>query len=68
MSGIIVISSIEIDDDTGKRHLVSSHGIDRSTGKVVILPNEHPKALGAVFDPEINEYVLAYKASCEAGR
>jgi hypothetical protein len=55
---LIVITVNEKDSRTGVERLVVSHGIDESTGKTVILPSEHPSALGAVFDADLGEYVI----------
>lgn len=35
---VIVITTIEKDEVTGKESLVASHGVDRITGKQIILP------------------------------
>lgn len=43
---------------TGKTEFVVSHGYNTETDKKVILPNEHPRSLGAVFDNQIGEWVL----------
>lgn len=43
---------------TGKSEFVVSHGVDYYTGKTVILPNEHPVAIGAVYSREIGEWVV----------
>lgn len=37
---------------------VVSHGIDSETGEKVILPSEHPRELGAVFDTKLCEWVI----------
>lgn len=43
---------------TGKKKLVASHGVDIDTDRIVIMPNEHPTQLGAVFDDEYMEYII----------
>lgn len=57
-SMIIVITTQEEDPRTGRMRVVTSHGIDERTGKNVILPGEPPEALGAVFDPDLHEYII----------
>ena len=41
---------------TGETEFVISHGIDEK-GNLVIMPNIHPRQLGATFDAEIGEWV-----------
>jgi len=43
---------------TGKKEFVVSHGIDEETGKSIVLPNEHPNALGGEFNSELGEWVI----------
>lgn len=43
---------------TGRQQFTASHGIDEETGEHVVLPWEHPRNLGATYDPEIREWVL----------
>lgn len=43
---------------TGKTEFVASHGYDTETGKTVIVSNDHPRVLGAVFDTKIGEWVI----------
>ena len=43
---------------TGRYEFVASHGIDYATGQSVVLPGEHPQALGAVMHEQLNEWVL----------
>ena len=38
--------------------LVVSHGIDNDTERPVVLPQESPQDLGAVFDLQIGEWVI----------
>lgn len=40
------------------QEFVVSHGIDEDTLRHVILPCEHPAALGAKFDSQIGEWIL----------
>jgi hypothetical protein len=54
---IVVIANAET-DPSGNRRLVTSHGVDLVTDRIVILPNEHPAALGAVLDCVLGEYVI----------
>lgn len=55
---IIVITTLEQDQDTKMESLVASHGVSADTGRTVILSNEHPSRLGAVFNSRIGEYVI----------
>lgn len=55
---VIVVTTTEKDDITGKESLVTSHGVDRITGKKVALPSEHPIDLGARFDSELQSWVI----------
>ena len=44
---------------TGKKEFVVSHGVDTdNNGKIVVLPTEHPRDLGAIFSEEIREWVI----------
>lgn len=43
----------------GQKEFLVSHGIDLETDQVVILPNEHPKNLGAILDVNSGEWVIA---------
>ena len=43
---------------TGKKEFYVSHGINAETGEKVILPNEHPRSIGAIFDVEMEEWIL----------
>jgi len=56
---IIVITSKEKNQRTGREELVVSHGIDKRTGKTAILPCEQPQRIGTKFNAEIGEYVLS---------
>lgn len=58
MSRVIVIVVSEISERTGRKELVVSHGVDEDTGRLVVLPQEDPRVLGAKFDPRLGEYVL----------
>lgn len=55
---IIVVTMVDDEIKTGRNKLVASHGIDRSSGKKIILPTEHPKDLGAVWDASMREWVI----------
>lgn len=55
---ILVITVTEKNPKTGESKIIVSHGVDINTGKMVILPCEHPRDIGAVFSPEYNEFVL----------
>lgn len=56
---IVVITTKERNPRTGREQVVVSHGIDLATDQTVILPCETPEALGAVFNPEMGEYILS---------
>ena len=43
---------------TGKKEFVVSHGVDTDNDKIVVLTNEHPKDLGAIFSEQIGEWVI----------
>lgn len=47
---IILITTMEKNPITQRMELIVSHGIDERTDKVIILPNEHPRDLGGVWD------------------
>lgn len=49
------------DIPTGETELLTDYAFDEDTGKVVIVPPEHPRTLGAVFDHEIGEWVIPEK-------
>lgn len=55
---IVVITNWETNPKTGHKQLIVSHGVDSETLQDIVLPNETPEALGAVFDQNIKEYVL----------
>lgn len=54
----IVVVYREIDEKTGKSTLSVSHGVDYYTDKPVVLSGGTPEEIGAVYDPELREYVL----------
>lgn len=54
----IIAVTMSEKDKHGKEKLVVSHGVNVITGKAVILPNEHPSDIGAVWDTSISEWVL----------
>ena len=37
---------------------VTSHGVDRNTLENVVLPQEDPRALGATWNTQLQEWVL----------
>jgi len=43
---------------TGQTEFVVSHGVNMRTGKIVIMPNDHPRSLGAKQDPVDGEWYL----------
>ncbi len=55
---IIVITTTERNERSGRMEVLASHGIDQKTDRTVILPCEPPAAIGAVFDDAIGEYVI----------
>ena len=55
---IICITTWERNPRTGKDELIVSHGVDLDTDHAVTLPCQTPQSLGAVFDPELREFVL----------
>lgn len=55
---IIVIVVEERDERTGRIVQVVSHGIDETSGRTVPMPCGTPESVGAVFDPDIGEYVI----------
>jgi hypothetical protein len=50
------------------REFVTSHGIDEDTLQDVVLPNEHPAKLGAIFDRELGEWVIEEAQQQEPAR
>ena len=60
---ILVITFNEIDEDTGKLELLASHGVNPATGRNVVLPNVHPRQLGARIDGQIGGWVIEGCAS-----
>jgi hypothetical protein len=58
---IIVITSKERNEKTGKVETVVSHGVESETGRAVVLPCETPERIGARFDAELGEYILQEK-------
>ena len=52
---VIVITTIEKDEVTGKESLVASHGVDRIT--------EHPADIGAKFDKDLQSWVTGKPVS-----
>jgi hypothetical protein len=63
MGRILCVTCMSQDEDglhnlIGPKKLVVSHGVDLETDKHVILPNEHPSILGALWDENLREYVI----------
>lgn len=54
---IVVIANWEV-NKRGERCLVTSHGVDDSTMRNVVLPNIHPAELGATFNENMGEWTL----------
>lgn len=55
---IIVVTCVLKNESTGKDEIITSHGIEQSSGKQIVLPSEHPKDLGAYFDETLKSWVL----------
>jgi hypothetical protein len=55
---VIVIVNKEVNPDTGRLEEVVSHGVDTRTGRLVVMPQLSPTAVGAVFDLKVGEFVL----------
>jgi hypothetical protein len=55
---IIVITYRERNKWTGQIELLTSHGYDNDTGRLVVLPQVDPVQLGATYDTQIGEYIL----------
>ena len=53
---------------TGATEFVASHGVREGSGAPVILPQIHPRELGARFDAELGEWVLDDEAAPAARR
>ena len=58
MADILVITTTEHNDTTGRDEIIASHGVNLRTEENVILPCEHPKDLGAHFSKTYNEWVI----------
>lgn len=43
---------------TGEKEFLTSHGVCETTGKNIIVSQDHPKNLGGRFDTQIGEWVL----------
>ena len=41
-----------------KSNYVCSHGINMDTNEVVIVPQVHPREIGAIFSMQFEEFVL----------
>lgn len=55
---IFVIVYTERNKKTGQLEQIVSHGIDDDTGKIIVLPQTHPREIGAKYDSDCGEYVL----------
>ena len=55
---MIIIVLCEVKNRSGATEKVASHGIDTITGRQIVLPSEKPQDLGAVFNAEMNEWVI----------
>jgi len=58
---IVLVVVTEVDEETGRESKVASHGIDCHTGKNVIVQCERPERLGAVWHPQMQEWVILDK-------
>lgn len=61
MPAAIIIANREINERTGQEEIIASHGIDLATDHEFQVPQIDPRFLGATFDQEYGEYVLAYR-------
>jgi hypothetical protein len=55
---ILAITYQEKNLQTGLMEILVSHGFDTDTGRTIILPQDTPEKLGAVFNKELGQYVL----------
>lgn len=55
---IVLITVYEKNEINGKMELITSHGETHGGLRRVTLPCEHPRDLGAVFNTEIDEWVI----------
>lgn len=53
----VVVVVEEVDERTGKKRLVVSHGIDQF-GKQFVMPQIPPDQIGAKFDPDRGEWMI----------
>lgn len=58
---IIAVTMYHKNEKTGRTSLIVSHGVERETGKHIVLPCEHPKDLGAAWNAELLEWILPAK-------
>lgn len=59
---IIVVPYEIIDEKTGFKIIVASHGYNTDTGRNVILPPEPMEKLGAVFNQGLGEWIMPDKS------
>jgi len=43
---------------TGRKEFVVDHAFNEDTDEPVIVPCEHPRNLGGIFDPQLGEWVI----------
>lgn len=55
---IIVVTCETKNEKTGRMETLVSHGVDMDTNLNVVLPWITLKEIGAVYNEELNEYVL----------
>ena len=55
---IIVIAEESINPKTGRKEVLVSHGVNIDNGKNVVLPQVSLKEIGAIYNSELEEYVL----------
>jgi hypothetical protein len=55
---IIVITTREKNPKTGRIEIIVSHGVESGSLKNIVLPNETPASIGAVYDSDLGEYIL----------
>lgn len=56
---ILLITYTETNNRTGRKETLVSHGVNLKTDKAVVLPQETPQSMGARFDRDMGEWLLA---------
>lgn len=55
---IIVVTTTEKNETTGQMEFIASHSIEKTTGRQVVLPAEHPKDIGAHYSEDLHSWVI----------